>query len=100
MSPRIAFRKTTPEGLSVDIEEFEGNQLLLLTKEIPGTMKRAAQVMGLAIREINTPTVTWYYEYEMLPSTVSMSRLAKVLESRGYTLGFFDQFGNFRAKAA
>jgi hypothetical protein len=99
MSPRLAFRKATPDGLSVDIEEFEGIELLLLTKETPG-QPRSAQVMGVASKEVNTPTVTWYYEYEPLPANISISRLAKWLESKGYVFGIFDQFGNFRKKAA
>jgi hypothetical protein len=100
MSPRIAFKKTTPEGLAVDIEEFESYRLLLLTKNMPGGVARAAQVIGLAGQEINTPTVTWYYEYEPLPANMPLSRITKFLESRGYKVGVFDQFGNFRAKAA
>jgi len=100
MSPRIAFKKTTPEGLAVDIEEFEGQRLLLLTKTMPGGVARAAQIVGIAGQEINTPTVTWYYEYEPLPATLSISRVTKYLEGRGYKVGVFDQFGNFRAKAA
>ena len=100
MSPRIAFKKTTPEGLAVDIEEFEGQRLLLLTKTMPGGVARAAQIVGIAGQEINTPTVTWYYEYEPLPATLSFSRVTKYLEGRGYKVGVFDQFGNFRAKAA
>ena len=100
MSPRIAFKKTTPEGLAVDIEEFEGQRLLLLTKTMPGGVARAAQIIGIAGQEINTPTVTWYYEYEPLPATLSISRVTKYLEGRGYKVGVFDQFGNFRAKAA
>jgi len=100
MSPRIAFKKTTPEGLAVDIEEYEGQRLLLLTKTLPGSMVRAAQIVGLAGREINTPTVTWYYEYEPLPPSLPIARVTRFLESRGYTVGVFDQFGNFHSKAA
>ncbi|MBM4432344.1 MAG: hypothetical protein FJ026_18650 [Chloroflexi bacterium] len=100
MSPRIAFKKTTPEGLAVDVEEFEGQRLLLLTKNMPGGVARAAQIIGIAGQEINTPTVTWYYEYEPLPTTLAVGRVTKYLESRGYKVGVFDQFGNFRAKAA
>jgi hypothetical protein len=100
MSPRIAFKKTTPEGLAVDIEEFEGIRLLLLTKNLPGSAARAAQIVGLAGQEINTPTVTWYYEFEPLPTNVSLGRVTRFLENRGYKVGVFDQFGNFRAKAA
>jgi hypothetical protein len=97
---RLAFKKTTPDGLAVDVEEVEGLQLLLVTKTLPGSTARAVQILGVAGQEINTPTLTWYYEYEPLPKTVSVSRLAKSLESRGYTVGTFDQFGNFRMKAA
>lgn len=100
MSPRIAFKKTTPEGLAVDIEEYEGHRLLLLTKVLPGSMVRAAQVVGIALQEVNTPTLTWYYEYEPLPASLPMTRIIKFLEGRGYKVGVFDQFGNFHIKAA
>lgn len=98
--PRLAFKKVTPDGLSVDIEEVDGLQLLLVTKTLAGSTARAVQILGVAGQEIDTPTLTWYYEYESLPKAVSKSRLAKTLESRGYTVGTFDQFGNFRPKAA
>ena len=99
MSMRLPFRKVTPEGLSVDIEEFEGLSILLLTKSVSGAMAKPAQVVGVAVKEINSPTLTWYYEYEPLPKGMS-PRLTQYLEMCGYSVGIFDQFGNFRAKAA
>lgn len=100
--PRLAFKKVTPDGLSVDNEEVDGMTLLIVTKtgNYGNTTVRYAQILGVAGQEIDTPTLTWYYEYESLPKAVSKSRLAKTLESRGYTVGTFDQFGNFRPKAA
>ncbi len=100
MSPRLAFRKTTPDGLSIDIEEFEGRRFLLLTKDAPGSEGRPAQILGVAGAEINTATITWYYEYEMLPRDVSRARLWSFLESLGYKVGVFDQFANFQSKVA
>jgi hypothetical protein len=41
MAPRIAFRKVTPDGLSVDVEQYENLRLLLLTKELPGKRTQA-----------------------------------------------------------
>jgi hypothetical protein len=98
--PRIAFIKTTPEGLAVDVEDYEGVPLLLLTKTMPGSRARAAQIVGVACTEVNTPTMTWYYEYEPLPNNMPRSRLARWLENRAYVLGVFDQYGNFRGKLA
>jgi hypothetical protein len=100
VSPRVAFTKKTPEGLMVDIEEFEGYRLLLLTKGRSGSGARNAQLLGVAGNEINSPTITWYYDYEPLPDMTTEERAVRWLEGRGYALGFFDQFGNFRAKAA
>lgn len=99
MSPRVAFTKQTPEGLSIDLEEFEGLRLLLLTKPKSGAGLRPAQLLGVAGAEINTPTITWYYEYEPLPRTAPETRIVRWLQSKGYSVGVFDQFGNFRAKA-
>jgi hypothetical protein len=100
MSPQLAFRKTTPDGLSIDLEEYEDMKLLLLTKQSPSGDQRFAQVLGVAGGEVNTPTVVWYYEYQPLPKTTVFARVAKWLEMRGYTVGSFDQYGNFRSKAA
>lgn len=100
MSPRLAFRKATRDGLLVDIKEFEGLRLLLLAKDMPGGTARAVQVLGVALREINTPSFTWYLEYEPLPRTLSVSRLTDWLERHGFAVGVFDQFGNFRRKVA
>ena len=99
MALRLPFRKVTPEGLSVDIEQFEGLSVLILTKNAPGASAKPAQIIGLALREINTPTITWYYEYDPLPREI-LPRLVQHLEMIGYSVGVFDQFGNFRAKAA
>lgn len=98
MSPRVPFRKQTPDGLSIDIEEYDGLPVLLLTKELPGAVDRAAQVMGIADKEVNTPTVAWYYEYRPLPKPSLMRPLAKWLENHGYRVGTFDQFGNFHGR--
>lgn len=100
MSSRIAFRKATRDGLLVDILEFEGLRLLLLAKDMPGGTARAVQVLGVALREINTPGFTWYLEYEPLPRTLSVGRMTDWLEKHGYAVGTFDQFGNFRRKVA
>lgn len=97
---RIAFTKTTPEGLAVEVERYEGVDLLLLTKTLAQSNRIAVQVMGIAMREINSPTITWYYEYEPLPNSFSRTRLDQWLSLRGYTTGTFDQFGNFNPKAA
>lgn len=99
MSQRLPFRKVTPEGLSVDVEEFEGLSILLLTKSVSGALAKPAQIVGIAGKEINSPTLTWYYEYEPLPRQI-VPRLTQYLEMCGYSVGVFDQFGNFRAKAA
>lgn len=99
MSPRLAFNKVTPDGLEIEIEEFEGLRLLLLAKNVPGGKVRPVQVMGVALREVNTPTLIWYYEYEPLPRTLSTSHLTHWLKDHGYTVGTFDQFGNFRQAA-
>ena len=100
MSPRIAFTKTTHEGLHVDVVAFGSQSLLVLTRQLPGTAEVALQVLGLAMGEVNTPTDTWYYEYEPLPDGVSRAQLQSWLRQRGYTPGYFDQFGNFELAAA
>lgn len=100
--PLLAFRKTTPEGLSVDVERFDiegvSIDVLILTKEAPNGKARCAQVIGIAGKEVNTPGVTWYYEYKPLPWTISKPKLVRFLESRSYIVGTFDQFGNFVPK--
>jgi len=100
MAPRIAFRKVTPDGLSVDIEQYENLRLLLLTKELPGKRTQAVQVIGVAVQELNSPTITWYYEYEPLPQDIPLAKVNRWLQTQGYLVGVFDQFGNFQEKAA
>jgi hypothetical protein len=100
MSPRLAFSKRTPEGLSVEVESFGDVRLLLLAKTESGGFEKAVQVLGVAGREVNTPTLTWYYEYEPLPRDISWPKLQAWLEMRGCRVGTFDQFGNFHLKAA
>ena len=100
MSPRLPFQKVTPEGLCVDVEEYEGQQILFLSKDVPTTAPRPCQVLGIAVAEVNSSSVSWYYEYDLLPRTVSRARLERWLQSRGYRVGIFDQFGNFRERAA
>jgi hypothetical protein len=98
MPLRIGFHKLTREGLSVDIEEYEGVPILILGKDEP--RERPIQILGVAGREVNTGTLLWHYEYEPLPGNIPFSRLARYLESLGYTVGLFDQYCNFRRKAA
>ena len=100
MSPRIAFHKLTREGLHVEVEMFENTRLLVLSKTASGPFQKTVQVRGIAGEETRSQNSTWYYEYVPLPGTVSPSRLRAWLELRGYQVGVFDQFGNFRARAA
>ena len=100
MPSRIAFQKLTHEGLSVDVEDFEGQPILFLGKDAPRAQARPIQILGVAVREINTATLLWHYEYEPFPSATANPRLIRHLESLGYIVGTFDQFGNFRKKAA
>jgi len=100
MSPQIAFRKVTPEGLSVIVEEYGGLRLLLLTKDLPGRFVRPVQVLGVAGADTNTSPVTWRIEYEPMEKEDWTPHLAEWLNKRGYQAGVFDQFGNFRVKAA
>ena len=100
MPMRVAFQKLTHEGLSVDVEDFEGQPILFLGKDAPTAQGRPIQILGVATREINTATLLWHYEYEPLPGTRANPKLVKHLESLGYSVGVFDQFGNFRKMAA
>lgn len=99
MAARIAFRKVTPDGLTVETIEFEEYRLLLLTKDMPRSTGRAVQVMGVALREVSSPGKMSYYEYESLPKYLSPARLYDWLRNLGYTTGTFDQYGNFRKVA-
>jgi len=65
-----------------------------------GLTGRAVQVLGIVVAEVSTPDHAWYYEYELLPPTISLRRLAAYMDQRGYQLGVFDQYGNFQPKAA
>jgi hypothetical protein len=96
---RLVFCKSTPEGLSVDVESLDGTQVLLLTKRNPNRTLRWAQIMGIAGREVDSPSEAWYYEFEPLPRNVSTRRVSQKLEGLGYTLGTFDRDGNFRPTA-
>jgi len=100
VSPRLSFHKVTPDGLAVEVVPFEGHNILLLAKNIPGGSARPAQILGEAGQEVNTPTLVWYYEYGPLAPSVPVRRLIEWLETRGYLLGTFDQFGNFSRAAA
>jgi len=95
--PRIAFRKATPDRLLIEVLDYDGQQLLVLASDSPASKARPVQVLGLVVREVNSPTYTWYYEYTPLPSTVSRSQLVDWLAHHGYAQGTFDQYGNFRA---
>jgi len=94
---RIAFRKATPDRLLIEVLDYRDQQLLVLAKDTPASKARPVQVLGLVVREVNSPTYTWYYEYTPLPSTVSRSDLERWLSQHGYSQGTFDQYGNFRA---
>lgn len=94
---RIAFRKATPDRLLIEVLDYDGQKLLVLAKDTVASKARPLQVLGFVIREVNSPTYTWYYEYTPLPSTVSRSRLEQWLAHHGYAWGTFDQYGNFRA---
>ena len=96
MCPQIAFRKVTPDGLSVIVEEFGGLRLLLLTKDLPGKPARPVQVLGVAGVDTSTSAVTWRVEYEPMESEDWTPNLTKWLSKRGYLVGMFDQYGNFR----
>ena len=100
MPLRIAFQKLTHEGLSVDVEVCEGEHILFLGKDAPRAEARPIHILGVAGREMNTATLVWHYEYEPLPRNLATPRLVRHLESLGYIVGMFDQFGNFRKKAA
>jgi hypothetical protein len=100
MPARLAFTKTTAEGLAVEVLDYDDLALLLLTREVPSGVQRGAQLLGVAVREVNSPTLAWYYEYEPIPRHVNLERLYDFVRLNGYTLGVFDQFGNFKAKAA
>ena len=100
MSARLAFRKVTLEGLGIQVPEFEGLPILLLTKENPGSGERLVQIMGIVIGEVSSAGPNWYYEYEMLPRNVSSKQLTQWIENQGYRIGVFDQYGNFQSKAA
>ena len=99
MATQVAFRKVTPDRLLVEVLEYEGYPLLFLAKDVPAAKGRPIQVLGLVLREINSPTYTWFYEYDPLPSTVSRVELHNWLLSHGYLPGVFDQYGNFRQAA-
>ena len=100
MSPSLSFAKVTPGGLCVDVEEWEGQQILFLSKDLPTTALRPCQILGTATHEINDSTVSWHYDYELLPRTMPRARLEHWLQNRGYQVGMFDQFSNFAVKAA
>ena len=99
MAARIAFRKTTDDGLLVEVLNYQGKQILLLAKDTPQRSSRQVQVLGTVIREINSPTYTWYYEYEPLSKSLAHAALNRWLLEHGYAPGVFDQFGNFRKAA-
>ena len=99
MALRVPFRQLTPEGLSIHIEDYEGYRILLLVKDVPGQAGRATQVMGVATEKTRGSQANWYYEYEPLPTTLSRKTMIAWLERRGYTLGLFDQYGNFEKAA-
>ena len=94
---RIAFRKATPDRLLIEVIDYNGQQLLVLAKDTPSQNARPIQILGIVLREINSPTYTWYYEYDPLPGTISKAELSQWLIRHGYAPGFFDQFGNFQA---
>jgi len=99
MAARIAFRKTTDDGLLVEVLDYQGKQILLLAKDTPQRSGRQVQVLGTVVREINSPTYTWYYEYEPLSKSLPHAALNRWLLDHGYAPGVFDQFGNFRKAA-
>jgi len=100
MSPRLVFRKITADGLYIEIEEYNGLKLLLLTKDMAGMRARPVQVLGVARTEGSQNTLRWYYEYVPLPTDISPRQLDAWLHDRGYVMGVFDQFGNFVEKQA
>ncbi len=87
------------DGLAVEIQEFEGYPVLLLGQEKRSGQAHPVQIMGIARQERNAVGYNWYYEYEPLPRTISLSRLHQWLQAHGYAVGIFDQFGNFRQAA-
>jgi len=99
MCPQLVFRKVTPDGLLVEIRDFEGQPLLLLTQQKPSPGGRPIQVMGIATEEQLAMGGNWYYEYMPLPRSISTHKMKSWLEMHGYVLGVFDQFGNFRQAA-
>ncbi|MBC7237159.1 MAG: hypothetical protein H5T69_15060 [Chloroflexi bacterium] len=99
MSPHLVFRKVTPDGLAVEIQEFDGYPLLLLGQQKHSGPARPVQIMGIAKEEKASLAGNWYYEYDPLPKTLSLTRVTKWLQEHGYVVGVFDQFGNFRRAA-
>lgn len=97
--PRVAFQMVTPQNLTVDATEVvvEGKtlNLLILAKKLP-KHPQCIQIMGTVGKLDNTPTLTWYYEYEPIPK-LEMPRVIKAMERLGNLVGTFDQFGNFGA---
>jgi hypothetical protein len=99
MPLHLVFRKVTPDGLSVEVQPFEGHCLLLLGQQKGAGQGRPVQVLGIAGEERLAIGGNWQYEYEPLPKTISITRLRQWLRDHGYVMGVFDQFGNFREAA-
>lgn len=96
--PRVAFKMVTPQELNVDIVEVVGTEkleIVVLTKKLPNKPPYL-QVLGTVVGGLlNSPGLTWYYEFEILPKTKAPS-VIKFMEKQGYLVGSFDAAGNFR----
>jgi hypothetical protein len=99
MPLHLVFRKVTPDGLSVEVLEFEGHSLLLLGQQKGVGHARPVQILGVIGEELLAVGGNWHYEYEPLPKAVSLTRLRQWMGNHGYVVGEFDQFGNFREAA-
>lgn len=99
MALRVPFRQLTPEGLSIQVVEYEGYRILLLVKDVLGQPGKATQVMGIATETVPGSRTDWFYEFEPLPPSLSKKAMAAWLQERGYVLGLFDQYGNFERAA-
>jgi hypothetical protein len=99
MGVQVPFRKVTLDRLLLEVLDYQGHALLVLAKDTPSATGRPIQVLGIVLREINSPTYTWFYEYDPLPEALSRIELNRWLLAHSYLPGMFDQYGNFRQAA-